>query len=563
MKLLHLEARKIFSVGWISLDLEDRGLLLVNGYSYDEGSENGAGKSSIANKAIVWGLYGKTSGGARGDSVINQHTDKEDCYSKVKYIGVDEATYIVKRQRNPNSLSLHKDNVNLSMRLERDTQELINKSIGREYKTFIQSDFFGQGRKNSFFELNGNEQKNIVEEILPINLLAEWEEESKKAHDIVIEGYDIVRKELNRSEAALTALREHMGNMEPKYLTWRIENLGEIAELEKVCSVDVKETMDELHKEWTSITADYSKSCDRVKEWKAQLDSLRREYDSLNFSVTCPTCLQPLPKESVSYVKRKRDRINLKGKEAADNIEQASKISGTLLARMDIIEENFKVLDKKKQLEKLKADSNPIEEVYLSTKKTIEDKEEDLKLLYATLKKYDEELDRINFWERAFSKDLKVLMLERACPLLKQKANEYLRLLNNPWLNVSFSIDKELKSGERRVDFSATATSVSGGREYDLLSGGEQQIVNFAVGMALADLAETQTVGASHTMILDEPFTELSPLNCENVVNFLTGHLSKKKSTVLLISNEQNLKGLIPNSIFVTKKNGISSINNC
>ena len=92
------------------------------------------------------------------------------------------------------------------------------------------------------------------------------------------------------------------------------------------------------------------------------------------------------------------------------------------------------------------------------------------------------------------------------------------------------------------------------------MSGGEQQITNFAVGLALSDLAESQTAGTSELMILDEPFTNLDSRNCENVINFLTSHLSKKKSSILFISNEEGLKGLIPNRIHIEKKNGLSRI---
>ena len=78
------------------------------------------------------------------------------------------------------------------------------------------------------------------------------------------------------------------------------------------------------------------------------------------------------------------------------------------------------------------------------------------------------------------------------------------------------------------------------------------------MGLALSDLAETQAEGSSELLILDEPFMALDPRNCENVVRFLTENLAKRKSTILLISNESELQELIPNTIKIIKRNGIS-----
>jgi DNA repair exonuclease SbcCD ATPase subunit len=68
-----------------------------------------------------------------------------------------------------------------------------------------------------------------------------------------------------------------------------------------------------------------------------------------------------------------------------------------------------------------------------------------------------------------------------------------------------------------------------------------------------------QTQGSSSFMILDEPFLYQSPENCERIVNFITTKLSNK-STILLISNEDNLVNLVPNRVHVVKNKGVSSI---
>ena len=67
MRLLRVEAKNVFSIEQLTLVLANQGLLLIAG-------ENGVGKSSLANKSIVWGLFGSTAGGITADDVINRNS---------------------------------------------------------------------------------------------------------------------------------------------------------------------------------------------------------------------------------------------------------------------------------------------------------------------------------------------------------------------------------------------------------------------------------------------------------------------------------------------------------
>ena len=168
--------------------------------------------------------------------------------------------------------------------------------------------------------------------------------------------------------------------------------------------------------------------------------------------------------------------------------------------------------------------------------------------------------DHYHFWNHAFGTDLKTLLFEKVCPFLEDKANQYLRELNNGQIKVSFSTTKAMKSGDTKDEFCVTAKTDTGSKVFELFSGAEKQLTSFAVGMALADMAALQVAGASKFMILDEPFTMLSPENCENIVNFIRTHKMGDGSTILLISNEENLVNLIPSRVHVVKKNGVTSI---
>jgi DNA repair exonuclease SbcCD ATPase subunit len=169
MKLLSFTWNNIFSLGKGSLCLDDRGLTLVTGFSEDEGSSNGAGKSSLANKAILWVLYGQTAGGLRADAIVNRH-GKKSGWGEIAFHADDGTLYTVRRAR-PAKLTLMREDTDISAKKATETQLLIDQALGQSFQTFIQANMFGQGRTLSYASLPGAEQKKVLEQILPIQTL--------------------------------------------------------------------------------------------------------------------------------------------------------------------------------------------------------------------------------------------------------------------------------------------------------------------------------------------------------------------------------------------------------
>jgi DNA repair exonuclease SbcCD ATPase subunit len=177
---------------------------------------------------------------------------------------------------------------------------------------------------------------------------------------------------------------------------------------------------------------------------------------------------------------------------------------------------------------------------------------------YTNLK---EELDHLVYWRDVYSKELKLKLFEEACPFLDARVAYHLGRLKNEQITCEFTTVKRLSDGAAREEFNVKVTSTTGGDGFDSLSGGEQQMVSFAVGLALSDLAKSASTHSSSIVILDEPFTELDERNGEAVVEYLTSEVENGQDTVLLISNEETLKGLVPNRIHVVKRKGITNVN--
>ena len=199
MKFHWMIADNVFSVDSVTIGLNDLGLILVTGYSHDEGGSNGSGKSSICTKSLIWGLFGTTTDGVRADDVINRHSGKKKALVRICFTDSNDDAYVITRTRSPNKLTLETgDGENLTCRLETETQQRIEKLLGFDYKTFVQSSFFGQGNVLSFPELSSSEQQKVLENILPIEELQEWLKEAKQAKEKLVSELKPPRGRLHR-----------------------------------------------------------------------------------------------------------------------------------------------------------------------------------------------------------------------------------------------------------------------------------------------------------------------------------------------------------------------------
>ena len=597
MKLLHLKAHNVFSIGDIEMNLKDRGLTLVTGWSYDDNNGNAAGKSSLARNAITWGMYGKTVDGVKADAVINTSIkNAKHCGVTLKFEGVDGNTYRIYRARKPNCLVLsilnpgaledEEEWQDLSQRLDKDTQQIVDALLGRDHRTFIQANFFGQGREQSFLALPGSEQRAVIEEILPLSSLESWHVNAGEAKKKAQEKVDNARTSLRAQRERSTMASDHYEGLKSQKNTWDTDMIVELSGLQhkinkiQLTSSGVEEEIKSLMQALPVQPLEESFEMYREEERLLQSENNKLGYkiDTLTGDIdaraarpdVCSSCNQRLPVAAVeannlSLVSDKATREVLV-KKRDSNIARMYNNDAQLAICKEV--EQLKVtlnmslheatLKEKRRL--LEEATNPFTRVTITAAANREKERTAYDTYNAVLLAEESMRDHYQFWDKAFGRDLKTLLFDQVCPYLEAKANKYLADLNNGQIKVSFSVTKEMKSGDTKDQFSVTASSSTGSKAFELFSGAEKQLTSFAVGMALSDLAGLQTKGATKFMILDEPFLYQSPQNCEAIVSFLTTQKAVGDSTILLISNEDNLAGLIPNRVHVVKRNGVSSL---
>ena len=533
----------------------------------------------------------------------------------------------MQRER-PAKLTLIRGSTDISAHNSVDTQKLIDQLLGMNFATFIQTAFFGQGRKMSYASLTPKEQKALLEQVLPLEKIDRWakyaDSQSKEVKKLV----DIRKENCIRSETKLESLEAQLRQVQNNATTFEAYRNIRIAALEQkrkdaeeritvkredlILVVEKLSTLDKkkLEEEKSTLEHEYGllsevrdgynaqiMTANTVKEqWNARMITLMVESQTLEKSKTCPTCLRDFDDTTVAGVKKRLAANKALIAEAITNLEQAteaqesyrrSKVStldeclviddkiriiitklellSDLLPRKIELEQqikaNFAIIDS--ELAIARDEENPHLAYIADCSIQIETAQQEQTDDAAMLNKATSEYDHLTYWRDVYSKDLKLKVFEQCCGFLDAQCATHLIGLQNPQFHVKFSTIKRLATGETKDEFSVDAWSDTGGAGFEALSGGEQQMVSFAIGLALADLAACRATGRPEFLILDEPFSELHARNSDAIVEYMNGSFGRDKDTIMLISNEESLKGLIPNRIHVIKRHGITEVESC
>lgn len=181
MDILNLDIKNCLTIGQAHLELDGRGLLLIQGVNQDDtsASSNGAGKSSIVD-ALCWCFYGETARGISGDLIVND-TAKKDCSV---FVTLDDGgvKYKIERFRKH---SAHKNQLYawqldpaggpstpLHKGTERETQMMLAKLIGCSLEVFAGSIYAGQEKMPDLPGMTDKFLKLLIEEAAGVEELA-------------------------------------------------------------------------------------------------------------------------------------------------------------------------------------------------------------------------------------------------------------------------------------------------------------------------------------------------------------------------------------------------------
>jgi DNA repair exonuclease SbcCD ATPase subunit len=185
---MKLKAKNFLS--WADLEFETgKGVTLIRGYNFDDGTEEGSGKSAILN-ALCWCIYGEIPKEACIDDVVKEGT--KNCE-----VTVELPEFTLFRSRNPNDLQIifgAPGKLGKSFRGSTavHTQKEIVRLLG-SFKTFCQSIYFAQNYPNKFVTANQEDKGKILSEILDL-------EQFDRARKNVSEKMKPLKEEIHKAE---------------------------------------------------------------------------------------------------------------------------------------------------------------------------------------------------------------------------------------------------------------------------------------------------------------------------------------------------------------------------
>jgi len=585
----------------VPLDAKD--LVLVLGYSVDGGraDSNGVGKSSLF-EAVCWCLYGKTYKGLSHDDVISNRSKGGTRVELDLVVGADEITIVRHRghKKNKNKLHIFINGKNKTPFKQTDAEITLRALLPLSYTAFKHVCYFGQGMGDKFLALNDTGRKQLLEELLGLDIFNKAEKETKrKLKELRLEKVNL--------EGKMEVLKDNIDDHKERIRdldTQRAAALAELdveqaeiaeqqAKLEKEKKLylkkgdtfdkrleNIKDQLAEAEVEYNSLNKEHRGLEKTLVERESAMRSLKRREKKLSEMSLCGECEQAVSKKHVYLKVAEITEENKAHMDAAESIrfeilevreqleEQQELVEAIQSKRMKTREEHQShtyevnrlsgLISKNKQIHagnerrraSVLAPSDSLREALREAKKSLATVESRLSTLLA-------QEPYLAFWERGFSTTgIRSLLLDDVIIYLNERMNHHSRAISDGEIAIQLAPQTKLKSGELREKMSIEAST--GGAGYKAASGGQQRRMDLAVHFALSDLTSMVTGHRINLLICDEVLDCIDETGTDAILEML-GEKTKQGMTVFLIDHTDAVKDNVERILVVTQENGVST----
>ena len=264
-----VEMKNFMAVKEATLDLDNRGLVLIEGKnkSNDSFTSNGASKTTLIT-SITYALYGKTEKGLKADEVVNR-IEKKNTHVKLTFL-VGEDEYRIERYRKDKT---HKNKVLLfcnDKEITGSTNDVTDKSIqelfGIEFNTYVNAIMYGQGDIPMFSQATDKGKKEILESITNVEVY-------KKAQDVAKEKIKEVEQEQQSKESDIKQLKFKVSMLEEQY-NKDLDYYNSVMEQKKQEEATIEQAKKEAQQQRDELT----KQIEEVKQNIPQVEEVEFEF---------------------------------------------------------------------------------------------------------------------------------------------------------------------------------------------------------------------------------------------------------------------------------------------
>lgn len=623
VELLNISVENFLSLETMNLDLQNRGLVLLEGSNLDSNGfeSNGSGKSSIL-ESITYALYGKLSNSTAGDNIINRQAGKGT--SVVLSFNIDNTSYRIERYRKhkefKNKVLLFINGEERTQASIKETNAMIQEIIGIDISTYLNSIIFGQGDIKKFSQSTDKEKKALLEDIANITIYKKAQDKAKEHRDAtkqqlylltstvntnniiyqnILQNKESADKAYNEGLAYKETLKTRVNDLKTRVkeakkslptqaqtLAWHNKLLTVQAEINSLTSPEMTINPIELSTLDTEITNDtlnISKYSNEIEEAKASVHNLLNIPNAI--CQYCGSLLDETHKQQeVNRLLEKATTAQTKGIQIQNQLpskqnksaelhkqyEEDMQKQANVQQRMNSLYQEKQALDSKvgsvtvisNNISALEEQLEEAQQMY-SNYKSVKPKSVDKELQEA---KNAVELSQVENTEvtkklEEFTKVVEVYSNKGVRSHIMDLVTPYLTQQANKYLSIltDGTLSVIIGVNEETDSLDLRVNNINGANDYELNSKGEKKRIDLAISLAMQDYVMSRSNIKPSFIGYDEVFDGLDGVGIERIMTVLKERI-KDIPSIFVISHNSNLKELFENTITVEKKGGMAHV---
>lgn len=494
--------------------------------------QNGAGKSTLLD-ALSFGLFGKPYRNITKPQLLNSINNK-NCVVEVEF-SVGAVDFKIVRGIKPNVFEIYQNgNMINQSSTTRDYQEFLEQNVLKlNHKSFHQIVVIGSASFTPFMQLPAHQRRNIIEELLDIQVFS-------RMNQILKEKMARVKELITDANNQLEIISEKV-KLQNKYIS-DVQSLAKDQVRDKQTEIANNQlAIRDLQSKNAALSNDLEsliqkqKSLKVIEQKKNKLAAFGNKFDNaiqqskenrafFVDSTSCPTCSQEISSETREKHILQCDSKILEINEGLTKLNQEllaiESQESTLLqeieqfqsAQLDIVANNASITQLQKSIDKLESEILKIEGTegdvsvaIVELAKLQKEKESlaELKLSY---------IDQQNYFfianEMLKDTGIKTKIVKQYLPVINKLVNQYLQTLDFFVLfNLDESFNETIKS-RYRDEFT-----------YASFSEGEKQRIDLSLLFTWRQIAKMKNSANTNLLILDETFD--SSLDNDGIDNLM------------------------------------------
>jgi DNA repair exonuclease SbcCD ATPase subunit len=514
-------------------EFKEPGFYLLSGTNKinPEMGSNGIGKTSLFD-AICFALYGKTSKGDRGKTLVT-HGEKSASIT----LEVDD--FIIERSISPNNLAFNGEVI--------DQKDLDEKLGNLTYELFLTCNYMHQGF-SGFVDLTPKGKLDFLSSIIKLDIWDESSNSAKRLASISENNVNKIQQKIEITKSSIDNLNSQKSLILEELKTSVEKDINalqaEISSLEKN-TIELRNTLIDLPEDAVDVKKYFESLKTSQLKLEQELKFNKKLLADLDSSKTCPVCGAPKDTDEshknellskIDNISAKLLSINNELKDLEETVDIILKIeeSNTIVERkiesvdLEINSKNRLI----KSLEsKLKVDTSSFDDL-------IFENEEKLLKLSNELIEHESVLPLYTFWVKSF-KDIKIYALEECLNIINLYLTQFMERLGFKTIQAKFLSDRLKANDETKKEIYLQIFNSGKETTFSSLSGGEAQRLRIIINAGIADFIKSYIHSPIKFELWDEPTQWLSIEGVNFLFEFLRDRSHNK--LVLLASHHNSV----------------------